>query len=128
MRGIEFKNPPCQPRRSRSIALFDHYYSEQEGGGIAGYEDKQIGCIAEAVIPGRDRVHHLVRNVVEKDRPICQAAKQVQSEVPPWQGKRGANPHGTPLIAATSSLAMRVRRPAGVPRDDQTQCAPREVS
>src|SRR6202171_5886649 len=113
MRGIEFKNPPCQPRRSRSIALFDHYYSEQEGGGIAGYENKQIGGIAEAVVPGRDRVHHLVRNVVEKDRPVRQAAKQIQSEIPPWEGKRGANPHGTGLIAARFSTPRRVRQAGG---------------
>src|SRR5258707_8893463 len=81
---------------------------------ITGYENKQVGRIAEAVIPGRDRAHHLMRNVIEKDRPIRQTAKQVQSEVSPWERKGCANPHGARLTAATFSKAMQARRPAAL--------------
>src|SRR5258708_25939225 len=79
---------------------------------ITGYESKQVGHIAEAVIPGRDLAHHLMRNVIEKDRPIRQTAKQVQSEVSPWERKGCAHPHAPRLTAATFSKAMLTRRAA----------------
>src|SRR5258707_14907435 len=113
MGRIQFRCPLYQSRRSGNITLFNHYPSEHACGCVTGYENKQVGRIAEAVIPGRDRAHHLVRNVIEEDRPIRQAAKQIQSEVSPRERKACANPHGTRLIAATFSKEMR-RRPAAL--------------
>jgi hypothetical protein len=74
VRCIKFQSTPDQPGRSRSGAPLDHYSSEHQCRCVTGYENEQVGRIAKTVIPGRKRTQHLVRDVIEKDRPIRQAA------------------------------------------------------
>src|ERR1700724_4923313 len=73
-----------------------------------------MGCRAEAIMRGGDRIQHLVRDVIEKNRPIRQAAKQVQPDVADGEREICGSPHGR-LIAWTLSKMKRgppARRPA----------------
>ena len=50
-------------------------------GEIAGYENEELGGVAEAVILQRQPGNDVVRNVVEEDHPQPHAAEQVEPEV-----------------------------------------------
>jgi len=55
--------------------------SVNEGGRIAGYENEYFGGVGEPVVADGNPVHDVLRNVVEKDQPQREAAKQVESQV-----------------------------------------------
>src|SRR6266852_1106301 len=96
--GVQLKSTLYQSRCSRNVTLLNHYSSEHACGRVTGYENKQVSRVAESVIAGRDRAQHLVRDVIQKDRPISQTAKQVQSEVSPSGRKCCADSHGRALL------------------------------
>ena len=91
---IELPDALGQPRGADDEAAFQHHPGIDEGGGIAGNENEQVGGVAEPVIAGGDPVHDVVGDVVQVDRPVRDPAKQVEPEVASffWQG--GVDFHG----------------------------------
>jgi hypothetical protein len=59
------------------------------------YEHKQIGAVTKTVVACRDPVHDIVRHVVEKNCPVCDAAQQVKAQISPFR-KDGDNLHHLP--------------------------------
>ena len=85
---IELPDALGQPRGADDEAAFQHHAGIDEGGGIAGNENEQVGGVAKPVIAGGDPVHDVVRDVIQVDRPVRDPAKQVEPEVASffWQG------------------------------------------
>ncbi|MGY4487942.1 hypothetical protein ACVWWR_007133 [Bradyrhizobium sp. LM3.2] len=88
---VELPDPLGQPRGADEKATLKHHPGIDEGGGVAGDEDEQVGGVGKAVIAGGDPVHHIVGDMVEKDRPVRDAAKQVEPEVTALFGERGVD-------------------------------------
>jgi len=93
VRDIELPDPFGQPRRSDDEAAVKHHSGVNEGGGIAGDENEEVGGVAEAVVTGGDPVHHIVRNVVQENSPVGNAAKQVEPKVAALVGQNGVDFH-----------------------------------
>ena len=91
---IELPDPLGQPGGADDEAAFEHHPGVDKGGGIAGDENEQIGGVAEAVIPCRHPVHDIVGNVIQKDRPVRDPAKQVEPEVTSFFGEVALLPVG----------------------------------
>ena len=58
-----------------------HLAAVDERRRVAGDEDEDLGRVAEAVIADGDPAHDVRRDVVEKDQPQREPAKQVEAEV-----------------------------------------------
>ena len=62
-------------------AMLAHGPAIDEGRGIAGDEDENLGGVAEAVIADGDPTHRIRGNVVEEDQPESDAAEQVKPQI-----------------------------------------------
>jgi hypothetical protein len=98
MGDIELPDPLGQPSRADDEAAFQHHPGIDEGGGVAGNEDEQVGGVTEPVIAGGDPVHDVVGNVVEVDRPVRDPAKQVEPEVASFVGQGSVDFHGCRFV------------------------------
>ncbi len=78
---VELPDPLGQACGADEEAAFDHHPGVDERGGIAGNENEEVGGVAETVIPRGDPVHDVVGNVVQKNRPVRDPAKQVEPEI-----------------------------------------------
>ena len=94
MGDIELPDPLGQARGADDEAAVEHHPRIDEGGGVAGDEDEEVGGVREAVIPRRDPVHDVVGDVVEIDRPVRDTAEQVKPEVASFVGQDGVDFHG----------------------------------
>src|SRR4029077_7969032 len=59
---IELPDPLGQPGGADDEATFQHHPGIDEGGGISGNEDEEVGCVAKSVVAGGDPVHDIVWN------------------------------------------------------------------
>ncbi|MEY9428628.1 hypothetical protein ABH975_003943 [Bradyrhizobium ottawaense] len=80
---IELPHPPQQPGCADDEATLHHHRAEYERRGVAGDQHEQIGAIAEAVVSRREPGERRIWNVPEKDQPVRQTAKQIQSHIAP---------------------------------------------
>ncbi len=94
MGDVELPDALGEPRGADDEAALQHHPGVDEGGGIAGNENEQIGGVAETVIAGGDPVHDVVGDVIQVDRPVRDAAKQVEPEVASFFGQGGVDFHG----------------------------------
>lgn len=92
--GIELPRALEYPRRSDDDAALGHHRREVGESRVTGNEDEQIRGAAESVVPGRDQVHHIVGDVVEKDRPVRDAQKKMKAQVAIAGRKLGVGIHG----------------------------------
>jgi hypothetical protein len=91
--GIELPRAPEYPGGSYDDAALAHHLREGGESHVAGNEDEQIRGTAESVIPGRDQVHHIVGDVIEKDRPVRDAEKKMQAQIAIVGRKLGVDVH-----------------------------------
>ena len=75
-------------------AALQHHPGIDERRGVPRNEDEQIRGIAEAVIPGCDPVHDVVGDVIQVDRPVRDAAKQIEPEIASLFGQYCVDFHG----------------------------------
>ena len=94
MGDVELPDPLGQAGGADDEAAFEHHPGVDEGGGVAGNEDEQVGGVAEAVIPRGDPVHDVVGDVVQKDRPVRDPAKQVEPQIAAFFGEGCVDFHG----------------------------------
>ena len=94
MRDIELPDPLGQAGGTDDEAAFDHHPRVNEGGGISRNENEQIRGVAETVVSGGDPVHDIVGNVIQENRPVGDAAKQIKPEVASFFGEGGVDFHG----------------------------------
>ena len=66
MRDVDLPTALEDARARRDGALFAHRAAVDECSRIAGDEHENLGRIAEAVVPDRDPIDHIERNVVEE--------------------------------------------------------------
>ncbi len=78
---IELPDPLQQLHRADDESALEHHLRVDESGGIPGDEHEQVRGIAEAVVPRRHPGDEVVRNVIEVDRPVGNAAKQVEPKI-----------------------------------------------
>jgi hypothetical protein len=95
MGDVELPDALGQPGRADDEAALQHHPGVDERGSIAGNEDEQVGGVAEAVIPRGDPIHHIIGDMIEIDRPVRDAAKQVEPEVASLFGQGGVDFHGS---------------------------------
>ena len=65
----------------------EHDTRVDKGSRVAEDENEQIGGVAEPVVPLGNPVDRVVRNVVEKDRPVGNTAQQVEALVANLRGR-----------------------------------------
>ena len=94
MGDIELPDPLGQAGGADDEAAFEHHSGIDKGGGISRNENEQIGRVAEAVISRGDPVHDIVGNVIQKNRPVRDPAKQVEAEIASFGGQGGVDFHG----------------------------------
>src|ERR1700726_247916 len=94
MCDVELPDPLGQPGGADDEAAVEHHPGIDEGGGIARNENEQIRGVAEAVISGGDPVHDVVGNMIQKNRPVCDPAKQIEPKVASFFGEGGVYFHG----------------------------------
>ena len=82
---------PDAGRRDDEAAL-QHGAAVDEGRGVAGDEDEDLGGVAEAVIADGEPGDDVVRNVVEEDQPERQPAEQIEPQIAPGSGRRDRCP------------------------------------
>jgi len=87
MGDIELPDALGQPGGADDEAAVQHHPRIDEGGGVSGNENEQVGGVAEPVIAGGDPVHDIVWNVIQIDRPVRDPAKQVEPEVASFSGR-----------------------------------------
>ena len=81
VRHIDLPGPLEHAGAGDDEAVLAHGAAIDEGRSIAGNEDEDLGRIAEAVIADGDPAHCIGRNVVEKDQPESDTAKQVKPKI-----------------------------------------------
>src|SRR5205085_7256842 len=74
---VELPHALEQPGGADDKTALDHHPGIDERRRVPGNKDEQVRGVTKTVIAGGDPVHHIVRDVVEKDRPVRDAAKQV---------------------------------------------------
>ena len=67
-------------------AALAHRAAVDEGRGIAGDEDEDLGRVAEAVIADGEPGDDVVRDMVEEDQPEREPAEQVEPQVASGRG------------------------------------------
>lgn len=98
---IELPRALEYPGRPDDDAALGHHLREVGESGVAGNEDEQIRSAAESVIPGRDQVHHIVGDVIEKDRPVRDAEKKMQAQIAIVGRKLGVDVHGVYFLMSS---------------------------
>src|SRR5262249_57598212 len=78
MSDVDLPGAPQDARTGQYEAALAHRAPIDEGCGVAGYENKDLGSVAKTVIPDRDPTHDVFRNMVEKDQPQRQPAEQIE--------------------------------------------------
>ena len=94
VRDIELPDALGEAGGADDKAAIDHHPRVDEGGGIARDEHEQVGGVGKPVVPGRDPVDDVVGDVVQKDRPVRDPAKQVEPEITSFFGKGCVDFHG----------------------------------
>src|ERR1700753_4020589 len=81
MGDIHLDHPLPQPlqRRQEMTGLDDR--SVNEAREIAGNENEEFGCVAEAVIAQRQPGNDVMRDMIEKDHPQPDASEKIEPEV-----------------------------------------------
>ena len=95
MGDIELPDALGKARGADNEAALEHHAGVNKGGGIAGDEDEEIGGVAEPVIPGGDPVHDIIGDMIQENRPVRDAAKQVKAEVSSFVGQGCVDFHGS---------------------------------
>ena len=95
---VELPDPLEQPGGADDEPALQHHLGVDERSGVAGYENEQVGGVAEAVIPGRDPVHDVVGDMIQKDGPVRDAAKQIEPEVATFGGENCVDFHGARFV------------------------------
>src|SRR5204863_2029408 len=86
VRDVELPHALEQLGGADQEAALEHHLRVDEGGGVAGDEDEQVGCVAEAVIARRHPGDDVMRNVVKEDRPVGDTPEQVQAQIAATRG------------------------------------------
>jgi hypothetical protein len=81
--GIDLPRALEDPACADDEAAFERHLGVDDRGRITGNEDEHVGGAREPVVPDRDPVHEIVGNVVQKDEPVRDAAKQVDPGIAP---------------------------------------------
>jgi hypothetical protein len=105
-----------KPTRS-SLQFRPRHLGIYKGRSLTGYEDEEIRSVAETIVPGCYPVERVIRNVVEKDRPIRHPTKEVESVIPAFCRKGCCNAHGLFL----QFLSRRCDRSAGATLEDRAE-------
>src|ERR1700722_12057038 len=61
--------------------------------GVAGDEDERIGSAAESKIPDRDPAHYVVGSLIQKQYPVLNSKKQIESHIARVMRETGLNIH-----------------------------------
>src|SRR5271167_925675 len=88
------------------VAPVHHHPPIDERDGPSRDEDEEVGRVGKSVVARRDPVDHVVRNMVEKDRPVRDPTKHIETIVPPWRrkmdGRRNLR-HGLATLLSSAS-------------------------
>src|SRR5262249_49373327 len=74
-------------------AAFPHFLAIHESGRVAGHKDEYLGCIAETVVTDGDPGDDVRRDVIEKNEPQRDAAKQIEPQIACSRKRRGGRGH-----------------------------------
>src|SRR5262249_56570154 len=66
---VDLPGPPQDAGAGEDEAAFAHFLAVDEGGGVAGDEDENLGRVAEAVVADGGPGHEVRRNIVDEDQP-----------------------------------------------------------
>ncbi len=81
VRDIKLPNAAHQQSCSCGNTLRGHPFRVHERRRVAGNEDENVGSVAEAVIPRRQPSDRIVRDVINKDRPVREAAEKIEMKI-----------------------------------------------
>ena len=81
MRDIDLPGALKHAGGGNDEAAHRHRPAIDEGGGIAGDEHEDFSGVGKAVIADGDPAHQIGRNMVEKDQPEGEPAKQIKPEI-----------------------------------------------
>jgi hypothetical protein len=62
-------------------AALAHFPAVDEGRGVAGDENEDLGRVAEAVVANGDPGDEIGRDVIEKDQPQREATEQIEPQI-----------------------------------------------
>src|SRR5690606_37963721 len=79
-----FEQPCCTDDET----AVEHHVGVDERSSVAGNENEQVGGVAEPVVARRDPIDGVIWNMIEENRPVGDAAKQVKTEVAAF-GRQG---------------------------------------
>ena len=102
MRDIDLPGALEDARAGDDKAAIAHRAAIDEGGGVAGNEDEDLGGVAEAVIADRHPADDVGRDMVEKDQPEREPAEKIEPQIAIRVGTAGG----------IDALRDRIRRPA----------------
>src|SRR3978361_1281384 len=77
---VQLPYPLHQPLGGGEKMAAAHRGPIDEAGEIAGDEHEELGGVTEAVIAQRQPADDVVRNMVEKNHPLPDAAKQIEPQ------------------------------------------------
>ncbi len=79
--GIEPPDAAEDARRRDDIAALQRHLAVNDGDAIAHHEHEQISGAAEAEVSQRQKVDDIVRDVVDENRPVGDAERQIEPGV-----------------------------------------------
>jgi len=91
--GVELPRALEDTGCSDQGAAFQHDFCENGRCGVARNEDEQIRRPAEAIVSGRDQVHRIVGNMIEKQETVRDPQEQIRPEVLVVGGEIGFEVH-----------------------------------
>src|SRR6478752_9161921 len=77
-------NLPCaleHARGSDNKTILLHRAAIDKGGGIPGYEDENLGRVAEPIVTDGNPTDRVRRDVIEENQPEREAAEQIKPEI-----------------------------------------------
>jgi len=79
--GVDLPDPLEDAGHRNEQASFYRHLAVKHRRGVTGREEKEIRGATEPEIPRREQAHHVIRNMVEKDRPVGDPEHNVEPEI-----------------------------------------------
>ena len=83
---IELPGPLKNSARSDHEAAVHHHAAEQQGRAIAGGKREQIHRAAEAEIAHGEKIHHVMRDVVDQHEPVGETTHKIDPQIAAMRG------------------------------------------
>ena len=96
MRDVDLPDPLQNARGRDDDTALEHGAAVDEGRGIAGDEDENLGGVAEAVIADREPGQKIGRQMIDEDQPQRHPAKQIEPQLALAAATGAKRPAATP--------------------------------